>query len=97
MISHRAYRDIERCRLKYGEAWTEYEKQVPYLFIPVRIFQSYLAFCPIPSWYPTPRLTMGFSSMSSNLTEAMRLASGLLGMHVDVACFTTVYFTNYII
>ncbi|KAH8726900.1 ergosterol biosynthesis ERG4/ERG24 family-domain-containing protein [Phaeosphaeriaceae sp. PMI808] len=34
MIIHRAIRDIEKCRAKYGEAWTEYEKQVPYLFIP---------------------------------------------------------------
>jgi Delta24(24(1))-sterol reductase len=37
MIVHRAYRDIERCKLKYGESWTEYEKLVPYLFIPVRL------------------------------------------------------------
>ncbi len=35
MIAHRASRDIERCRLKYGDAWTQYEKEVPYLFIPV--------------------------------------------------------------
>lgn len=35
MIAHRAYRDIERCREKYGDAWKEYERQVPYLFIPV--------------------------------------------------------------
>ena len=35
MIAHRAWRDITRCREKYGAAWTEYEKQVPYLFIPV--------------------------------------------------------------
>jgi delta24(24(1))-sterol reductase len=35
MIIHRALRDIERCRENYGEAWTEYEKMVPYLFIPV--------------------------------------------------------------
>jgi delta24(24(1))-sterol reductase len=35
MIAHRAWRDIARCREKYGAAWTEYEKQVPYLFIPV--------------------------------------------------------------
>ncbi|KAF8854750.1 Delta(24(24(1)))-sterol reductase like protein [Acephala macrosclerotiorum] len=34
MIVHRAYRDIQRCKLKYGESWTEYEKTVPYLFIP---------------------------------------------------------------
>jgi hypothetical protein len=35
MIIHRAYRDIQRCREKYGEAWKEYERRVPYLFIPV--------------------------------------------------------------
>ena len=35
MISHRALRDIQRCRTKYGETWLEYERQVPYLFIPV--------------------------------------------------------------
>jgi len=34
MIIHRASRDIERCRNKYGEAWKEYERRVPYLFIP---------------------------------------------------------------
>ncbi|XHG06446.1 Delta(24(24(1)))-sterol reductase erg4B [Aspergillus wentii] len=34
MISHRALRDIQRCRNKYGETWKEYERQVPYLFIP---------------------------------------------------------------
>ncbi|KIV92329.1 hypothetical protein PV10_06781 [Exophiala mesophila] len=34
MIVHRAIRDIQRCRKKYGKAWEEYEKQVPYLFIP---------------------------------------------------------------
>ncbi|KAJ9156618.1 Delta(24(24(1)))-sterol reductase [Pleurostoma richardsiae] len=34
MITHRAMRDIEKCRAKYGEAWKEYERQVPYLFIP---------------------------------------------------------------
>lgn len=37
MISHRALRDIQRCRTKYGEAWLEYERQVPYLFIPVSV------------------------------------------------------------
>jgi delta24(24(1))-sterol reductase len=35
MIAHRAWRDIKRCRQKYGEGWKEYERQVPYLFIPV--------------------------------------------------------------
>jgi delta24(24(1))-sterol reductase len=35
MIAHRAYRDIQRCRAKYGEGWKEYERRVPYLFIPV--------------------------------------------------------------
>ncbi|KAJ5090995.1 ERG4/ERG24 ergosterol biosynthesis protein [Penicillium argentinense] len=34
MITHRAMRDINKCRHKYGEAWREYERQVPYLFIP---------------------------------------------------------------
>ncbi|KAK2609267.1 C-24(28) sterol reductase [Conoideocrella luteorostrata] len=34
MIAHRAARDIYRCRNKYGEHWLEYERQVPYLFIP---------------------------------------------------------------
>lgn len=40
MIAHRAMRDIEKCRAKYGDAWEEYERQVPYLFIPVS--HSYL-------------------------------------------------------
>lgn len=35
MIAHRAWRDISRCRNKYGDAWLEYERRVPYLFIPV--------------------------------------------------------------
>ncbi|KAI1199729.1 Delta(24(24(1)))-sterol reductase [Nemania serpens] len=34
MITHRTMRDVERCRIKYGEAWKEYERRVPYLFIP---------------------------------------------------------------
>ncbi|KAL9004598.1 MAG: hypothetical protein Q9188_002607 [Gyalolechia gomerana] len=37
MISHRAYRDIKKCEAKYGEAWQEYKRQVPYLFIPSRL------------------------------------------------------------
>jgi Delta24(24(1))-sterol reductase len=35
MIAHRCWRDIHKCRAKYGDAWLEYEKRVPYLFIPV--------------------------------------------------------------
>lgn len=35
MIIHRAWRDIRKCRLKYGDTWTEYEKLVPWLFVPV--------------------------------------------------------------
>ncbi|KAG9238419.1 ergosterol biosynthesis ERG4/ERG24 family-domain-containing protein [Amylocarpus encephaloides] len=34
MIVHRAYRDIQRCKIKYGESWDEYTRLVPYLFIP---------------------------------------------------------------
>lgn len=34
MIIHRTRRDIMRCRRKYGEAWKQYEKEVPYIFIP---------------------------------------------------------------
>ena len=40
MILHRAYRDIQKCSAKYGEAWKEYERQVPYLFIPVSDFSA---------------------------------------------------------
>ena len=41
MIAHRAWRDIERCRAKYGDAWREYERQVPYLLIPVSLLISF--------------------------------------------------------
>jgi delta24(24(1))-sterol reductase len=37
MIIHRAFRDIQRCKAKYGKSWEEYEKLVPYLFIPVSL------------------------------------------------------------
>ncbi|KAK1138621.1 C-24(28) sterol reductase [Aspergillus melleus] len=37
MVIHRATRDIQRCRDRYGEAWKEYERRVPYLFIPYLI------------------------------------------------------------
>ncbi|KEZ43431.1 Delta(24(24(1)))-sterol reductase [Scedosporium apiospermum] len=34
MIAHRTRRDVKKCRNKYGKAWEQYEKEVPYLFIP---------------------------------------------------------------
>lgn len=37
MIIHRATRDIERCKAKYGKYWEEYERKVPWLFIPVSV------------------------------------------------------------
>jgi len=37
MITHRASRDEERCREKYGTTWDKYLKAVPYRFIP-RVF-----------------------------------------------------------
>jgi delta24(24(1))-sterol reductase len=37
MIIHRAYRDVQRCKAKYGESWEEYERLVPYLFVPVSL------------------------------------------------------------
>ena len=42
MIIHRAIRDIQKCRAKYGKAWEEYERQVPYLFIPVSLRTCFL-------------------------------------------------------
>jgi len=36
MMAHRVKRDIDRSRRKYGEAYKRYEKEAPYLFIPVR-------------------------------------------------------------
>ena len=42
MIIHRAYRDIQRCREKYGDAWKEYERRTPYLFIPVSLLVTIL-------------------------------------------------------
>jgi Delta24(24(1))-sterol reductase len=46
MIIHRAVRDIQRCRSKYGKAWEVYERQVPYLFIPVSFTSIMPPSCP---------------------------------------------------
>lgn len=43
MILHRAHRDNERCQDRYGDAWTEYRRQVPYLFIPASAIPSLLS------------------------------------------------------
>ncbi|KAH6658264.1 C-24(28) sterol reductase [Truncatella angustata] len=37
MILHRTRRDIHKCRNKYGEAWKQYERAVPYLYVPYLI------------------------------------------------------------
>ncbi|KAH8803612.1 c-24(28) sterol reductase [Xylogone sp. PMI_703] len=34
MIVHRTRRDVMKCRRRYGDAWKQYEKEVPYLYIP---------------------------------------------------------------
>ncbi|KAI9670123.1 MAG: C-24(28) sterol reductase [Caeruleum heppii] len=34
MIAHRALRDLQRCRVKYGAAWEVYERRVPWVFVP---------------------------------------------------------------
>lgn len=34
MIAHRYFRDVDRCRRKYGADWDRYQKAVPYAFIP---------------------------------------------------------------
>ena len=34
MITHRAVRDMERCKRKYGEDWDQYCKKVPHTFVP---------------------------------------------------------------
>ena len=34
MISHRQWRDEEKCSRKYGKYWEEYKRRVPYIFIP---------------------------------------------------------------
>jgi delta24(24(1))-sterol reductase len=41
MIGHRAMRDINKCKTKYGKTWDEYEKQVPSLFIPVSSYCNF--------------------------------------------------------
>jgi len=40
MIAHRAWRDDQKCRKKYGPAWEEFCRRTPYLFIPVCCISS---------------------------------------------------------
>jgi delta24(24(1))-sterol reductase len=70
MIVHRAMRDIERCREKYGEHWKEYERRVPYLFIPVSSIFSFLFLLlgkpPSPTCFPAAYADiLSFRSSSS--------------------------------
>ncbi len=34
LLTHRAFRDEERCRLKYGDDWKRYSEKVPYRIVP---------------------------------------------------------------
>lgn len=34
LLIHREMRDEHKCAAKYGEAWKEYRRQVPYHIIP---------------------------------------------------------------
>ncbi|MBC7172137.1 MAG: hypothetical protein H5U40_06920 [Polyangiaceae bacterium] len=34
LLVHRALRDDARCATKYGEAWDEYRRRVPYRIVP---------------------------------------------------------------
>ncbi|KAL4956403.1 ergosterol biosynthesis ERG4/ERG24 family-domain-containing protein [Aspergillus filifer] len=83
MISHRALRDIQRCRNKYGEAWAEYERQVPYLFIPVRIY----VFHPTIPGYPNARFpgVVVFSEIYQVTGPVARFARQIAGQGYIVA------------
>ncbi|KAL4928335.1 c-24(28) sterol reductase [Aspergillus undulatus] len=83
MISHRALRDIQRCRNKYGEAWVEYERQVPYLFIPVRIY----VFHPSIPGYPNARFpgVVVFSEIYQVTGPVARFARQIAGQGYIVA------------
>ncbi|KAL2863790.1 c-24(28) sterol reductase [Aspergillus lucknowensis] len=83
MISHRALRDIQRCRIKYGEAWTEYEKRVPYLFIPVRIY----VFHPSIPGFPKARFpgVVVFSEIYQVTGPVSRFARQIAGQGYIVA------------
>ena len=69
MITHRALRDIQRCRVKYGEAWKQYEKTVPYIFIPVSRKSVFYRFpLPFPFYFPLLLLFLKLAELYLTLT-----------------------------
>ncbi len=34
LLAHRTFRDDEKCQQKYGDAWTDYCKHVPFKMVP---------------------------------------------------------------
>ena len=77
MIVHRAIRDIQRCRKKYGKAWEQYEREVPYLFIPVSSFSLLL-------------VHMGESNLDCVLVCILSFESALMGVTRLVITSTTI-------
>lgn len=86
MISHRALRDIQRCRIKYGETWTEYEKQVPYLFIPVSFLLPMLASLSLTDYGAVRLLMAGINQPLSRHPFFIIFVQGLPGPPAHQNC-----------